>query len=631
MRLRSLSLLVVLLGVIDLDASQSMFVDWKPIFEEAQVDIENVDPGTLRFVWLDHPPLPDDFALSAEVVRLNELFTKYGLQIGPNESNLHFFRVQTDGYYAIYRKSNSVWDSEPLAWGKSDAIRKGWERNELVLFVENGTVRFTVNEEDLATLHIEISEPIRLGLVAENSSGNAASIGARFSNIAVWKKSSFNRLPESPKPPPDIRIEDVDGQSTHERITLKNHSEYDIDLTGWYIEVNRQGVFNTDRYEFPTICLFPSQATLTIHTGPGSSSVISTSCNQSKIDLIGDSGFFIPNEQFQITLFDPEGSIISTYFFPRQNSENPTIHVVRMITDGDTNYFEPAFLRIRIGDSVQWNNTNGVHSTRTYSMDNQQGRGIPYGAMGWYSELLTDDDATFSFTFTQEGTYAYFCLPHESLGMVGLVVVGDEPASLSQEFLEGMQFDTARQELLRLIGENSTRQEVNPIVTIETTMGTFKIKLYSDLTPITVGNFLNLVQQKFYDGLIFHRVIYEVTPSDGRPPFKFVIQGGDPFCTNGDENCGEGGPGWKIPLEVVPQLRHSEAGMVAMARSEDPDSAGSQFYITLGPLEFLDDRYAVFGKVIDGLDVVMAIGQVPTNDNDRPLENVVMEQVYFER
>lgn len=161
--------------------------------------------------------------------------------------------------------------------------------------------------------------------------------------------------------------------------------------------------------------------------------------------------------------------------------------------------------------------------------------------------------------------------------------------------------------------------ETNPIVVVETSMGTWKMELYLNLTPITSGNFVKLVEQQYYDGLIFHRII------EG-----FMIQGGDPNCVSGEGPCGGGGPGWSIPLEIVPELRHSEAGMVAMARSQDPDSAGSQFYITLGPQDFLDDGYAVFGKVIEGLDVVMAIGSVETNSSDRPLEDVIMNRVYIE-
>ena len=156
------------------------------------------------------------------------------------------------------------------------------------------------------------------------------------------------------------------------------------------------------------------------------------------------------------------------------------------------------------------------------------------------------------------------------------------------------------------------------LAVFETTLGTFKVELYLGLTPITAGNFVKLVEANFYDGLIFHRVI------DG-----FVIQGGDPYCVSGEGPCGTGGPGWSIDLEIAPELRHDQAGMLAMARSEDPNSAGSQFYLTLAPTEFLDDNYAVFGKVVEGLDVVLAIGKVATDDADRPAEDVVMTRVYL--
>lgn len=166
---------------------------------------------------------------------------------------------------------------------------------------------------------------------------------------------------------------------------------------------------------------------------------------------------------------------------------------------------------------------------------------------------------------------------------------------------------------------NTTNSDDVRVAVVETNMGTIKMELYVGLTPITAGNFIKLVEQKFYDGLIFHRVI------EG-----FMIQGGDPFCVSGEGPCGTGGPGWSIDLEIVPELKHDQAGMVAMARSSDPNSAGSQFYITLDATDFLDGGYAVFGKVIEGLDVVMAIGSTPTDDQDRPLEDVVMERVYLE-
>jgi peptidyl-prolyl cis-trans isomerase B (cyclophilin B) len=129
---------------------------------------------------------------------------------------------------------------------------------------------------------------------------------------------------------------------------------------------------------------------------------------------------------------------------------------------------------------------------------------------------------------------------------------------------------------------------------IETSHGPITIELYEDKTPITAGNFIDLVERGFYDGLKFHR--YEP---------GFVIQGGDP---RGNGTGGFVDPQTKrerrIKLEVSPDLKHGEAGAVAMARSQDPNSASCQFYITLGPAAFLDMNYAVFGRVIDGLDAV---------------------------
>jgi len=129
----------------------------------------------------------------------------------------------------------------------------------------------------------------------------------------------------------------------------------------------------------------------------------------------------------------------------------------------------------------------------------------------------------------------------------------------------------------------------NKVATIETDKGTIKFELYEDKAPITTKNFIDLASSGFYDGLTFHRV----EPA-------FVIQGGDP---NGD---GTGGSGKTIPLETNPDLKHVK-GMVAMARSQDPNSASSQFYITLADAPFLDGNYAVFGKVTEGMDVVESI------------------------
>ena len=129
---------------------------------------------------------------------------------------------------------------------------------------------------------------------------------------------------------------------------------------------------------------------------------------------------------------------------------------------------------------------------------------------------------------------------------------------------------------------------------IETNKGQITVELYEDKAPITAGNFIDLIERGFYNGLKFHR--YEP---------GFVIQGGDP---RGNGTGGyvdpQTGRERRIKLEVSPELKHGEAGAIAMARSNNPDSASCQFYITLGPAAFLDMNYAVFGRVTDGMDVV---------------------------
>jgi peptidyl-prolyl cis-trans isomerase A (cyclophilin A) len=166
---------------------------------------------------------------------------------------------------------------------------------------------------------------------------------------------------------------------------------------------------------------------------------------------------------------------------------------------------------------------------------------------------------------------------------------------------------------LLLVFTGCKRESKNPIVVVETNMGTFEIELFPDVAPKTVENFLTLTNKGFYNGLTFHRVIK-----------GFVIQGGDP---NGN---GTGGPGYTIPAEFS-TLKH-ETGTVAMARrGDDINSAGSQFYICLAPQPALDGKYTIFGRVSSGMDVVMKIGETPTGPNDRPITPVLMERVYVKK
>jgi peptidyl-prolyl cis-trans isomerase A (cyclophilin A) len=158
--------------------------------------------------------------------------------------------------------------------------------------------------------------------------------------------------------------------------------------------------------------------------------------------------------------------------------------------------------------------------------------------------------------------------------------------------------------------------------TLHTNRGDIEVELYDERAPRTVENFTGLatgeqeweddgdtVEEPLYDDVAFHRVI------EG-----FMIQGGDP------DESGRGGPGYTFDDEFHDDLRHDSAGTLSMANS-GPDTNGSQFFITLDAQPHLDDRHAVFGQVVEGMDVVEDIGTVPTDANDQPQEDVVLESV----
>ena len=158
----------------------------------------------------------------------------------------------------------------------------------------------------------------------------------------------------------------------------------------------------------------------------------------------------------------------------------------------------------------------------------------------------------------------------------------------------------------------------NPVVTIEMENGSvIKAELYPQVAPNTVNNFISLVKKGFYDGVIFHRVIS-----------GFMLQGGDP------DGTGMGGPGYCIKGEFTQNGFHNnlkhEPGVLSMARTMMPNSAGSQFFIMHKSAPHLDGAYAAFGQVTEGMDVVNDIAAVPTNYNDRPLETQRMKKVTVE-
>ena len=149
----------------------------------------------------------------------------------------------------------------------------------------------------------------------------------------------------------------------------------------------------------------------------------------------------------------------------------------------------------------------------------------------------------------------------------------------------------------------------NKVAEFNTNKGTFKVELFNDKAPVTTGNFMKLVDQGFYDGLIFHRIIKD-----------FMIQGGCPHGT------GRGGPGYTIPDEFHPSLKHDDKGMLSMANA-GPNTGGSQFFITVVPTPWLDNHHAIFGKVVEGYDVVESISKMKTGRNDKPIQDVIIKSI----
>jgi len=154
------------------------------------------------------------------------------------------------------------------------------------------------------------------------------------------------------------------------------------------------------------------------------------------------------------------------------------------------------------------------------------------------------------------------------------------------------------------------------VAVMKTNMGTVEIELFEKQTPKTVENFSGLAKKGYYNGVIFHRVIP-----------NFMIQGGDPTGTG---RGGESLWGKKFNDEFVSELKHSEPGVLSMANA-GPNTNGSQFFITVIPTPWLDGKHTIFGKVINGMDVVYAISKVQTGAMDKPVKDVIIEEVNLEK
>jgi peptidyl-prolyl cis-trans isomerase A (cyclophilin A) len=175
--------------------------------------------------------------------------------------------------------------------------------------------------------------------------------------------------------------------------------------------------------------------------------------------------------------------------------------------------------------------------------------------------------------------------------------------------------------------KTETKKESKQMIAVfETTEGTFKVKLFNDKAPKTVANFVDLaegtkvnpktnkkIEKKFYDGVIFHRVIPD-----------FMIQTGDP------DGNGTGGPGYSFEDEFAPGLKHDKPGILSMA-NRGPNTNGSQFFVTVKPTPWLDGKHAIFGEVIEGMDVVNKISTAPRDGMDKPKSTISIKSLKIER
>ena len=163
--------------------------------------------------------------------------------------------------------------------------------------------------------------------------------------------------------------------------------------------------------------------------------------------------------------------------------------------------------------------------------------------------------------------------------------------------------------------DNLKDDKIKFFANIKTTMGDMEIELFPDEAPKTVENFVELAKKDYYKGVIFHRVIE-----------NFMIQGGDPTGTG---RGGESAWGGKFKDEFTPKLTFDKPGILAMANA-GPGTNGSQFFITLAPTAWLNNHHTIFGKVVSGMEVLIAIGKTKTK-NDRPITNVVINEVVIEK
>jgi dolichyl-diphosphooligosaccharide--protein glycosyltransferase len=291
----------------------------------------------------------------------------------------------------------------------------------------------------------------------------------------------------------------------------------------------------------------------------------------------------------------------------RVNNEEPPLYLVQ---GGGDESKKQWFMRIGGFPVEKYLYQDGVSPTAEFWDNTMLGKMIPYSTLA-YVDLVNQKQSNgfvpgFAPVYTNDIKF-----PQDGDGPLKLAYMSSGFLREDSGPINGVliyEINKNYNPQQSVVTTETTETIQNQIATISTTLGDIVIDLKPEVAPKTVENFVKLANSNFYDGTLFHRIIPD-----------FMIQGGDPNTISGPPGTwGTGGPGYSIPAEIS-DLKHTKY-VVSMARGQDIDSAGSQFFIMVGEASWLDGQYTIFGEVIEGQDVVDQIAALQTNLNDQPMD-----------
>ncbi|HWP78556.1 MAG TPA: peptidylprolyl isomerase [Candidatus Nitrosotenuis sp.] len=335
----------------------------------------------------------------------------------------------------------------------------------------------------------------------------------------------------------------------------------------------------------------------------------------SRIKLLAKMFLSNPDEAWDI-LQEMDADYVLVYIAAQRiNSEEPPLY---MVQGGGDESKKQWFMRIGGFPVEKYLYADGISPTQEFWSNTMLGKMIPYNTLAYVDIVNQKQSASFVSGFTPVYTYE-MKFPENGNGPLRLAYISSSFSRTSAGPINGVLIyevnkdykpQTTTETMDTQKTETAQAESVikSQIATISTNFGDIVIALKPEVAPKTVENFVKLANSQFYDGTLFHRIISD-----------FMIQGGDPNTISGPPGTwGTGGPGYTIPAEIS-NLKHTKY-MVSMARGQNIDSAGSQFFIMVGDAPWLDGQYTIFGEVIKGQEVVDQIASLQTNLNDQPLD-----------